>query len=141
MTYRNQSRISLKSLNRTIVELKLIFRHIPYVGEAELESNHRGIETRSRYSNRHRRGGRLNRTIVELKLSSRLYHYRICLSLNRTIVELKPDLQDADVCCDLSLNRTIVELKHRPVGVAGVGVVVLESNHRGIETVYSSLAA
>jgi len=53
----------------------------------------------------------LNRTLSELKLSSRYSVAKIELSLNRTLSELKHLLDVGFIYCTCSLNRTLSELK------------------------------
>ena len=77
---------------------------------------------------------RLNRTIVELKLSTAKWRDFLESRLNRTIVELKRSLLANLLERRTRLNRTIVELKHEPVKTFYWLARELESNHRGIET-------
>ena len=76
----------------------------------------------------------LNRTIVELKHRNTCRADCFIESLNRTIVELKLLTISASVVAKLCLNRTIVELKQCQRQITYTARKVLESNHRGIET-------
>jgi len=121
----------------------------------KFESNQSGIETNcSKISLLWRFG--LNRTRVELKLSTYLVGTKVVFSLNRTRVELKLDV--ADYCLlwwpglnrtrvelkraglraafdhQLGLNRTRVELKRRWGKIRNRWGGVFESNQSGIET-------